>query len=278
MSTRPALTNTQVEQALESTGAPVTFSVAHGRVDALAAMGAVGLTDPQPATAPMNTSPASLLVETNGDWNYQPLGGAPQVGQVLLRGQGSWTGSAPLALSSVKWERCDSTGANCVVAAQAAKYTVQATDAGSTFYCLITVSNAVGATTVASSLSLPVGSTPAPSPSPSPTPSPSPSVSPSPSASPSPPTVPATQTWTFSGSLNGNITTRDYAVTVGAGTATAQLAFSKCSSLSLGLSNGQSATGPSAVVLSTTLSAGTYIYRVSGGRCSFTLVVTAPAA
>src|SRR5438132_8878116 len=34
----------------------------------------------------------------------------------------------------------------------------------------------------------------------------------------------------------------------------------------------QSATGPSAVVLSTTLSAGTYIYRVSGGRCSFTLV------
>ena len=215
-----------------------------------------------------------MLVETSGDWNYRSLVGAPQVGQVLLRGQGSWTGSAPLALSSLKWMRCDSTGGSCALAVQAAKYTIQATDAGSTFYFVITVANAVGATTVASSLSLPVGSGTLPSLSPSLSPSPSPS----PSALPSPPTVPAPQIWTLSGSLNGNITTHDYAVTVGPGTATAQLSFSKCSSLSLGLSNGQSATGPSAVVLSTTLSAGTYIYRVSGGRCSFTLVVTAPAA
>ena len=33
----PALTNTQVEQALEASAAPVNFSLAYGRVDALAA-------------------------------------------------------------------------------------------------------------------------------------------------------------------------------------------------------------------------------------------------
>jgi len=66
-------------------------------------------------------------------------------------------------------------------------------------------------------------------------------------------------------------------VTVGSGTATAQLAFSKCSSLTLMLTNVAGAAGPSAVVLTATLSAGTYTYTVSGGRCAFSLVVTAPA-
>jgi hypothetical protein len=45
----------------------------------------------------------------------------------------------------------------------------------------------------------------------------------------------------------------------------------------LGLSNGASKNGPSVVLLSATLDAGTYTYTVSGGRCPFTLTVTAPA-
>src|SRR5262249_58022378 len=37
-SANPALTNTQVEQAMEQTATPVSFAVASGRVDALAAL------------------------------------------------------------------------------------------------------------------------------------------------------------------------------------------------------------------------------------------------
>jgi hypothetical protein len=59
--------------------------------------------------------------------------------------------------------------------------------------------------------------------------------------------------------------------------ADAKLTFSKCSALALGLSNGSSRSGPSAVVLDATLAGGTYTYTVSGGKCSFTLTVTAPA-
>jgi hypothetical protein len=66
-------------------------------------------------------------------------------------------------------------------------------------------------------------------------------------------------------------------VTVGAGTTRAQLAFGKCSNLSLGLSNGTNAQGPSIVSLNSTLAAGSYSYTVSGGKCSFTLTVTSPS-
>jgi hypothetical protein len=61
---------------------------------------------------------------------------------------------------------------------------------------------------------------------------------------------------------------------VGSGVASARLSFSKCSALSLALSNGASAAGPSVVSLNATLAPGAYTYTVSGGRCSFTLTVT----
>ena len=159
----PAATGAQVEQALESSAAPVGFSVAHGRVDALAALNALGYSDPQTAQAPVNTSAPQILVETNGDYNSAPLGTtAPQAGQVLLRGQGTWTGSAPLTIGSVQWQRCDAAGANCVVAATAAKYTVQSTDAGSTFRLAVTVKNGQGSTTVTTAASAAVGGSSAP--------------------------------------------------------------------------------------------------------------------
>jgi thermitase len=46
-----ALTNTQVEQALESTAIPVNFSVQYGQVDTLAALKSLGASDPQPSRA-----------------------------------------------------------------------------------------------------------------------------------------------------------------------------------------------------------------------------------
>jgi hypothetical protein len=87
---------------------------------------------------------------------------------------------------------------------------------------------------------------------------------------------------TFSGSLNAKNTMRTFSVTVGAGLADARLSFSKCSSLSLALQSTAASplatqTGPSVNVLDATLPAGVYTYAVSGGRCSFTLKVTAPS-
>jgi hypothetical protein len=151
-------TGAQVEQALESSAVPAGLTVAYGRVDALAALNALGYSDPQTAQAPANTSAPQILFETNGDYNSAPLGAAaPQAGQVLLRGQGTWTGSAPLTIGSVQWQRCDATGANCTIAATAAKYTVQSTDAGFTFRLAVTVKNGVGSTTVTTAASAAVG-------------------------------------------------------------------------------------------------------------------------
>jgi thermitase len=161
-----ALTNTQVEQALEQSAVPVNFTVASGRVDALAALNYLGFSDPQPSGVPVNTAAPQIYVETNGDTAYTQLGtSAPQPGQVLLRGQGSWTGSAPLSLNAIKWLRCDANGANCTVVNQTAKYTVQSTDTGDTFELQVTVKNNLGQTTLATPPSQPVGgSGPPPSP------------------------------------------------------------------------------------------------------------------
>jgi hypothetical protein len=161
LSANPNLTNAQVEQTLEQTAAPVTFSIGYGRIDALAALQSLGLADPQPSSVPVNGSRPQIMVETNGDWNYAALAtSAPQPGQLLLRGQGSWTGSAPLSLSAVKWQRCDSSGANCMVVGTTSRYTVQATDVGYTFKLSITVKNNLGSTTAESALSQAVGGSP----------------------------------------------------------------------------------------------------------------------
>ena len=54
---------------------------------------------PAPSGTLERTAP-QILVETNGDYNAVHSAGAPQPGQVLLRGQGAWRGSAPLSISS----------------------------------------------------------------------------------------------------------------------------------------------------------------------------------
>jgi hypothetical protein len=352
-SANPALTNTQVEQALETSAAPVGFSVAHGRIDALAALQSVGFNDPQPSTFPANTSTPQLFVETNGAYGYRPLTDTPQVGQVLLRGQGGWTGSAPLSISAVQWQRCNSGGSSCSTVGNTATYSVQSADSGYSLRVVVTVKNGLGSTAVASPLSDPVGGTTT-NPPPPPANSTPPSISGtaqdgqtltaspgswtgSPSsysyqwqdcdtsgancaaiagaansnytaqssdvgytlrvavtasnsggatnansaatsvvtAAPPPPAT--TQTTTFSGSLNARNPSRSFSVNVGTGVASAQLSFAKCSALSVGLSNGASAKGPSVVSLNATLAAGSYTYTVGGGKCSFTLTVTSPS-
>jgi thermitase len=354
---KPGLTNTQVEQALEQTAAPVPFTVAYGRVDALAALQYLGASDPQPSSAPVQTDPPRIYYELGSSLSsIAPLSGAPQPGQVLVRGVGGWTGSAGLAVTGLQWQRCDALGLACSGVTAATTYTVQTSDVGSTIKLVFSVRNPIGSTP-ASVLTLPVGGTgtpPPPSPAPANTAPPaitgvaqdgqtltasagswsgSPTgygyqwsrcdtsggacsnvsgatgttysattadvgatvrvtvtaTNPSGSASatsavtavvasaPAPPPTPTTQTLTFSGSLNSRNPVRSFTVNTGSGSSDARLVFSKCNSLALSLSNGAAAQGPSAVVLDSTLvNAGSYTYQVSGGRCSFTLTVTAP--
>jgi subtilisin family serine protease len=357
LSYNPALTNTQVEQALEATAAPVSFSVQYGRVDALAALQYLGAVDPQPTSAPVQTAPASIYYELNGTTSIAPLSSAPQPGQVLVRGVGGWTGSAGLALTGLQWQRCDGAGLNCIAVTSSSTYAVLSTDVGSTLKLVFSVKNGVGST-AGSALTAPVGGTVTPPSPPASTSLPTVSgtaqdgqtlgasagswsgsptsyayqwqrcdssgaacaplagattssyavqtadvgstlrvtVTASNSAGsatatstqtaivlaaaapPAPPPAPAsTQTVTFSGSLNPGNPARTFTVKVGAGLADAKLSFTKCSSLSVSLSNGASANGPSVLTLDSTIAAGTYTYTVGGGRCSFTLTVTAPS-
>jgi hypothetical protein len=353
----PGLRNAQVEQALEQSAAPVPFSLEYGRVDALAALQYLGASDPQPASAPVQKTPAQIYYELNGASSITPLIAAPQPGQVLVRGVGGWSGSAGLSVTGLQWQRCDVSGLNCVAATSASTYTVQSTDVGLAIKLVFSVKNALGSVP-ASALTQPVGGNTPPPPPPAPANTALPTItgtaqdgqtlttsagtwagSPTayayqwsrcdssggacatisgaasatysvqtpdvgytlrvavtasnatasasatsvatavaaPAPAPPPP-APTTQTLTFSGSLNPGNPSRSFTFTAGAGATHAQLTFSKCGSLALSLSNGAATSGPSVVKLDSTLAtAGSNTFLVSGGRCSFTLTVTAPS-
>jgi hypothetical protein len=353
----PSLTNTQVEQALEASAVPVSFSVATGRVDALAALQYLGASDPQASSAPVQVAAPQLYYEQNGVTEIAPLTTAPEVGQVLVRGIGGWTGSAGLVVAGLQWQRCDATGLTCTVVGQNSTYTVQSADVGSMIKLVFSVKNSIGRSPVTILSQLVGGSTPPPPPPVLPpvntalptvsgtaqegqtlTASPgtwsgnpttttyqwqrcdstgancsaisgaafgvytaqtadvgytleatvtasnsagSATAASAPTlvvvAAPPTPPPPTTQTVTFPGSLTRKNGTQTFNVTVGAGAVGARLAFTKCSSLNLKLSNGASASGPSVLNLNATPAAGSYTYTVSGGLCSFTLTVTAPS-
>ena len=162
-SAKPTLGGGEVETALQSSAAPVGFPVRSGRVDALAALAAVGIGPTAQSGSPANQTPPSVLVETNGDYDAVPLSRPPQPGDVLLRGQGSWVGAAPLSLAALKWERCDAAG-TCTTVATGAKYVVQSADTGFGFRLSVTVRNGAGSTIAATPVTAPVGGTAPPPP------------------------------------------------------------------------------------------------------------------
>jgi hypothetical protein len=214
------------------------------------------LTQPVGGTPPPPPGPPSNL-------GLPTISGTAQEAQTLAASPGSWSGS-PTSYA-YQWARCDEAGANCaaISSGTSSSYVAQTADVGSTLAVIVTASNASGSTAAASSPTAVIASAPPPAP---------------------PPTSPAptTQTMTFSGSLNPKNPTRSFGISVGAGTATAQLSFSKCSALSLVLADSKgsavaNASGPSIVTLASNVAAGTYNYVVSGGRCSFTLAVTSAA-
>jgi hypothetical protein len=210
------------------------------------------------------TAASQTSLPVGGSWTPPPpansslpaISGTPQDGQTLTASTGSWSGSPAF---TYQWRRCDATGANCaaVPGATAASYAVASADVGDTLSVVVTATNGGGSTSATSPPTTVVANAPPPPP---------------PSSSP--------VTSTFSGSISGKSTSKSFMLAMGAGASQAQLSFSRCSSLSLGLSgpgwsSSAPVTGPSVLVLNATVGGGTYTYTVSGAKCAFTLTVTA---
>jgi hypothetical protein len=206
-------------------------------------------------TLPVGGTASSSTPSSTSD---PTISGTTQPGQQLTATSGTWNGS-PTSYA-YQWFGCDTSGAICVAlpGATSAAYQIQPTDVGTTLRVAVTASNSAASATATSAPTLTVTSPPG---------------STQPAAT--------TQTLTFSGSLNPKNPSRTFPVTVGFGASHAELAFSKCAALDLGLYSGSSPiaakNGPSVVVLDATLAAGTYSYVIAGGRCSFSLTVTSPA-
>jgi len=164
-SAAPLASADAVERALQDSAAPLGFTVAHGEVDAMAALTALGLSAPQATGAPIAFSAPRVLVQSNGENAVAPLLAPPQPGQVLVRGQGGWRGSSPLSLSAVRWYRCNPDGGGCAQVGSSWKYTVQSEDAGHAIKLAVTFSNPAGSVLAAAPLTEPVGGT-APPPAP----------------------------------------------------------------------------------------------------------------
>jgi thermitase len=139
-----SLTNAQVEQALESTAAPVNFNVAYGRVDSLASLQSLGASDPQTVSVPVQVTQPQIYYEVNGLTSIAPLTNIPQVGQILVRGIGGWTGSAGLNVTGLQWQRCNTSGSNCTTVSTSRTYTIKAADNGYTIKLGFSMNNSQG--------------------------------------------------------------------------------------------------------------------------------------
>ena len=244
----PLASNTQIEQALESSAVPIGSSVAYGRVDAYRALLAVtGAGGGSTGSAPSSTAPPAIT-------------GMAQVGQTLSASTGTWSGTTP-SRYSYQWRRCDSAGTSCaaVSGATAANYVVGAGDVGCRMQVVVTASNTYGSGSAGSATTAVVQAA---------------------AASPTAPTL----TTSFSGALNKKQPSQTFPLTVGTGVAKASLNFSRSSSLSLTVQAADgtiagTASGASVLTLIANLPAGSYRYLVGGGNgnASFTLTISYPS-
>lgn len=239
LSVEPSASPGDIATALTTTTDPTsgTNSTASGRVNAYRALLAVGgSTQVAPPAAPTVVSPPAVS-------------GAAQSGKTLSASTGSWSGS-PTSYA-YQWQRCDSAGSNCaaVAGATTTSYPVTSTDVGLTLRVGVIATNAGGS---GSSASAPTAVVTA-----------------------------GTTTTTLSGSLTKNAPARSFMVTVGTGPASTAVSFSRCSSLDLSVATSSGTvlagrSGASVLSMATSLSAGSYVWTVTGTcRVSFTVTVTA---
>ena len=95
------------------------------------------------ATAVVAGAPANTALPT--------ISGSAAQGQTLTASPGGWTGSPPPTFA-YQWQRCDSTGGNCVdiVGATGSTYTLTAADVGSTVAVVVTATNSSGSASASS--------------------------------------------------------------------------------------------------------------------------------
>jgi hypothetical protein len=112
-------------------------------------------------TASANSNPTPGVVQPSSTAgapsNASPptISGAPQQGQTLTAGHGTWNGGQPQTYA-YQWRRCDSVGGSCVDigGATASTYVPTADDIGHTLRARVTARNSIGAR---SSTSTPTG-------------------------------------------------------------------------------------------------------------------------
>ena len=119
----------------------------------------------QSTSNPTNT----VAVTAPGSTTAPAVTGTPTVGQTLTTTAGAWIGQGPISYT-YQWERCDSSGNNCVSIASATKttYVLVSADAAHDVRATVLAKNSAGSTAAHSNTVGPIaGGTPAPPPPPS---------------------------------------------------------------------------------------------------------------
>ena len=109
---------------------------------------------------------SSVLITAPGNTTAPAVTGTPTVGQTLTTTAGEWIGQGPISYT-YQWERCDSSGNNCVSIAGATRttYVLVSADSGRDVRATVLAKNSVGSTAAHSNVVGPVGgSTPPPPP------------------------------------------------------------------------------------------------------------------
>jgi hypothetical protein len=136
---------------IESATAP-TYTVKSGDIGstlrvAVTASNAAGSSTPASSSHTAEVKPGSAPANSAAP----TITGTAKTGQTLTAATGSWTES-PTSYS-YQWQRCDTTGANCIPieGATAPTYAINSSDIGSTLRVAVTASNANGPSAPASS-------------------------------------------------------------------------------------------------------------------------------
>ncbi len=128
----------------------------------------VVVTATNPAGSGQATSNATNTIQVTapGSTTAPAITGTPTQGQTLTVTQGEWIGAPPISYTFA-WERCDSSGNNCVAIAGATHttYVLTSADAGHDIRATVTAGNSSGKTEAHSNTVGPVASTTPPPPS-----------------------------------------------------------------------------------------------------------------
>ena len=109
---------------------------------------AVTATNTAGTAGPIQSAPTAVVTAASvppQNVSAPSVSGSAVSGQLLSASPGTWTGS-PTPTLTYQWQRCDTTGANClpIAGATTQTYTLTATDVGSTIRIAVTATNTAG--------------------------------------------------------------------------------------------------------------------------------------